>query len=102
MNASALLTGPPWWVKSLEKYGFAAILAAWLMNSVVDPFVKAHFQTMSAVEAGMDALRETTKQQVEATEAITDALSDQAETLEDIKDNTSVIQATAIFEQAQK
>lgn len=82
MNARALFDGPPWWIKSLEKYGFAALVAAYLAVKVVDPLLQSHFQAMSAMQEGMRALEN-------GTQVMTESLRVQAETLRRIEDNTA-------------
>jgi hypothetical protein len=85
MNARALFgESPPWWFKSLEKYGFAALVAAYLAVKVVDPLLHAHFQAMDAMQHGMRMLEGGSQQ-------MTESLRVQAETLRRIEDNTAVL-----------
>jgi hypothetical protein len=84
MNARALFDGPPWWFKSLEKYGFAALVAAYMAVKVVDPLLSAHFQAMQAMQDGMRTLERGSEQ-------MTESLRMQAETLRRIEDNTAAL-----------
>jgi hypothetical protein len=51
MSARQLFESGPWWIKALDKYGFAALAAIYLSVKVVDPLLQAHFQAMRGDEA---------------------------------------------------
>jgi hypothetical protein len=75
MQIGKALKQPPWIGKVLTHYGFAALAAWWMATNIVQPFIDAHFETMRAVETGMDQLN--------------DSMKDQTRTLRRIEDNTT-------------
>jgi hypothetical protein len=84
MSARQLFESGPWWIKALDKYGFAALAAIYLSVKVVDPLLQAHFQAMQAMQNGMRALEHGSDQ-------MTESLRMQAETLRRIEANTAVL-----------
>ncbi len=100
MNARRLMTQPPWWFVSIQKFGLATVLVLWFVKSFFEPLLQAHFQTLNAVQTGMQAQVRQGAEQTKILEKVESAIISLEQqgrqrlgVLKDIRENSAEAQA---------